>query len=39
VYSTPILAGDKIFIGVKGNVLLQAYDLNGNLVWSFTPGK
>lgn len=39
VYSTPILAGDKIFIGVKGSVLLQAFDLNGNLVWSFTPGK
>jgi len=39
VYTTPIFADGKIFIGIKGDTLLQAYEPNGNLLWSFTPGK
>ena len=40
LYTTPVLEADKIIVAVtKGKVLLQAYDLAGNPVWSFTPAK
>jgi outer membrane protein assembly factor BamB len=40
LYTTPVLEAEKIIVAVtKGKVLLQAYDLAGNPVWSFTPAK
>ena len=40
LYTTPVLSADKIVVAVtKGQALLQAYDLAGNPVWSFTPAK
>lgn len=40
LYTTPVISADKIVVAVtKGQTLLQAYDLVGNPVWSFTPAK
>lgn len=40
IYQSPILAGDLLILApvAKDNVL-QAFDLNGNQKWSFTPAK
>ncbi len=38
--STPVLAGDKIIVPLtKDDILLEAYDLKGAKVWSFTLPK
>ncbi|MEL7645483.1 MAG: PQQ-binding-like beta-propeller repeat protein [Anaerolineaceae bacterium] len=40
LYTTPVVSADKIVVAVtKGQALLQAYDLAGNPVWSFTPAN
>ncbi|MGV7975836.1 MAG: PQQ-binding-like beta-propeller repeat protein [Anaerolineaceae bacterium] len=40
LYTTPVVSADKIVVAVtKGQTLLQAFDLAGNPVWSFTPAK
>ena len=40
LYTTPVVSSDKIVVAVtRGDALLQAYDLAGNPVWSFTPAR
>lgn len=40
LYSGVVLAGDTMLVGVtKGKVTLVAYDLTGNLKWSYPPQK
>lgn len=40
LYTTPVVSADKIVVAItKGQSLLQAFDLAGNPVWSFTPAK
>lgn len=40
LYTTPVVAGDKLIVAVtQGDKLLQALDLNGQLSWSFVAPK
>jgi outer membrane protein assembly factor BamB len=40
LYSGVVLAGDTLLVGVtKGKITLVAYDLNGNLKWSYPPAE